>query len=116
MERPEFEESRTAATSAHPSSLCCDLIVPTEVTTIHTLGRGISRGTSMPGGKEPVTFWSESWDYPEPIVPPVLAARMKAEASVKSRQDSGSHETLQERWQLTLLSGSIKVLWESRNI
>ncbi len=61
----------------------------------------------MPGGKEPITFRSESWDYPEHIVPPVIAGHRRGEpaeeveASVKSRPDSGSDETLQERWQLT---------------
>ncbi len=54
--------------------------------------------------------WSPSGargDYPELIVPPILAGRKKgepaeeAEASAKSRPDSGSDEILQERWQLT---------------
>ncbi len=28
----------------------------------------------MPGGKKLITFLSESWDYPKPMVPPVLMA------------------------------------------
>ncbi len=40
-------------------------------------GEGYREGPTMPGGEEPITFRSESWDYPEPIVPPVLATRRK---------------------------------------
>ncbi len=69
-------------------------------------GEGYREGPPMPGGEEP-TFRGESWGYPEPIVPLVLAGRRKGEpaeeteASVKSRPNSGSDETLQERWQVT---------------
>ncbi len=89
-------------------------------------GEGYREGPPLPGGEEPVTFRSESWDYPEPIVPPMLAARRKerpaeeAEALVRSRQGSGSDDTLQERWQLT--HGRDPPAWadkdfgESRNI
>ncbi len=60
----------------------------------------------MPGGPEPVTFHSECWDYPEPIIPPVLMgprkerlAKVKTNASEEPKSDSGSEGTLQERWQ-----------------
>ncbi len=62
----------------------------------------------MPGGPEPVAFHSECWDYPELIVPPVLAGsrkerpvKVKTSASEKPKSDSGSGGTLQERWQAT---------------
>ncbi len=57
----------------------------------------------MPGGEKSVTFLSESGDYPEPIVPPVLAANWeeKSDASGSSGQGSGNDKTLKERWQLT---------------
>ncbi len=65
----------------------------------------------MPGGEKLITFLSKSWDYPEPIIPPVLTARWEAkseekveerpEASKSSLQASGSDKTLKERWQLT---------------
>ncbi len=52
----------------------------------------------MPGGKEPVNFLSESWDYPELIVPSVLVASQEEtpEASGSARQNSGSEKTLEE--------------------
>ena len=62
----------------------------------------------MPGGPEPVTFHSECWDQPEPIVHPVIAgqrkegpAEVKSHASEELKTDSGSEGTLQERWQAT---------------
>ncbi len=61
----------------------------------------------MPGGKELVTFQNEDWDYPEPIVPPVIAGCQKerpakeTKASEGPRPDSGSEGTLQKRWQAT---------------
>ncbi len=70
-------------------------------------GEGYREGPPMPGGTEPITFWSESWDYPEPIVPPVLTGRREerpveeTKATVGSRPDSGSEGTLREKWQAT---------------
>ena len=46
MECSEFENSRTAATSAHLPSLCSGVSLPAEVGTICTSGRGIPRGTT----------------------------------------------------------------------
>ena len=31
----------------------------------------------MPGGPDQVFFHTECWDYPEPIVPPVIAGRQE---------------------------------------
>ncbi len=54
----------------------------------------------MPGGKKHVTFLDESWDYPEPIIPPVVAATRGKEPGISgsSGQESGSERTLEERW------------------
>ena len=71
-------------------------------------GEGYREGPPMPGGPEPVTFHNECWDYPEPIVPRVLAgppkkepAKRKTPASEEPKTDSGSEGTLQERWHAT---------------
>ncbi len=61
----------------------------------------------MPGGKEPVIFRDEDWDYPESIVPTVIAGCWKGrsaeetKASEGPRPDSASEGTLRERWQAT---------------
>ncbi len=61
----------------------------------------------MPGGTKPITFRSESWVYPEPIIPPVLAGfrndrpAQETKASMGSIPYSGSEGTLRERWQAT---------------
>ncbi len=62
----------------------------------------------MPGGPDLVTFHSECWDHPEPIVPPVIAdrrkegpAKEKTHALEEPRADSGSEGTLRERWHAT---------------
>ncbi len=62
----------------------------------------------MPGGPDPVTFHSECWDHPEPIVPPVIVGQWKerpAKATTNAPEElkssSGSEGTLQERWQAT---------------
>ncbi len=70
-------------------------------------GKGYREGPSMPGGKELVTFRDEDWDYPKPIVPPVIAGCRKERPTGETkalegpRPDSGSEGTLRERWQAT---------------
>ncbi len=51
----------------------------------------------MPGRPEPVTFHSECWHHPEPIVPSVLTGprkerptKVKTNASEEPKSDSGS--------------------------
>ena len=44
----------------------------------------------MPGGPDQVSFHTECWDYPEPIVPPVIAGPQKEEpANEKTRAPEG---------------------------
>ncbi len=71
-------------------------------------GEGYREGPAMPGGPDLVTFHNECWDFPEPIVPPMVAgqqeerpAEERTQAREEPRADSGSEGTLQERWQAT---------------
>ncbi len=71
-------------------------------------GEGYREGPPMPGGPETVTFHSECWDHPEPIVPLSIAgqqkegpAKVKTNTAEEAKTDSGSEGTLQERWRAT---------------
>ncbi len=66
-------------------------------------GVGYRKGPPMPGGKQPVTFLDESWDYPEPITTLVFAAPKEEEPGLpeSSEPECASERTLEERWQLT---------------
>ncbi len=62
----------------------------------------------MPGGPDQVFFHTECWDYPEPIVPPVIAGHQKkgpADENTPAPEEpeaaSESRMTLRERWQAT---------------
>ncbi len=71
-------------------------------------GEGYREGPAMPGGPDQVFFHTECWDYPEPIVPPVIAGRQKkgpvAENTPAPEAPGAAGEsqmTLRERWQAT---------------
>ncbi len=71
-------------------------------------GDGYREGPAMPGGPHQVAFHTECWDHPEPIEPPVIAghreerpADEETQAPEEPKADSGSEETLRDRWQAT---------------
>ncbi len=71
-------------------------------------GEGYHEGPAMPGGPDLVAFHTECWDYPELIVPLMVAGPQKERPAEKESQtpeepkvDSGSGETLREKWQAT---------------
>ncbi len=62
----------------------------------------------MPGGPDQVSLHTECWDYPEPIVPPVIAGRQEegpadenTQAPEEPKAAGGSRKMLRERWQAT---------------
>ncbi len=62
----------------------------------------------MPGGPNLVAFQTECWNYPEPIVPLMVAGQQeeksvdeKTQPTKEPNADSGSEETLQEKWRAT---------------
>ncbi len=62
----------------------------------------------MPGGPDQVSFHTECWDYPEPIVPPVIAGLQQEEpANEKTPAPEGpkvvnrQEGTLRDKWQAT---------------
>ncbi len=54
----------------------------------------------MPGGPDLVAFHTECWDYPELIVPPMVADE-KTQTPKEPKADSGSEGTLRDKWQAT---------------
>ncbi len=81
----------------------------------------------MPGGPEPVAFHSECWDYPELIVPPVLAgSRKERPVKVKTSASEEPNRIVEVGGPCksggkllmagTLLPGPTKVLPGSRSI
>ncbi len=67
-------------------------------------GEGYREGPTMPGGPDLVTFHYECWDYPEPIVPPMVAGQReerpmeeRTQAPEGSRTDSGCEGTLRDK-------------------
>ncbi len=69
-------------------------------------GEGYREGPAMPGGPDQVSFHTECWDYPEPIVPPVIAGPQEEEpADKKVRAPEGpkavgrEEGTLRDKWQ-----------------
>ncbi len=62
----------------------------------------------MPGGPDRVSFHTECWDYPEPIVPPVIAGPQEEEPVDKKirapegpKAVGGKEGTLRDKWQAT---------------
>ncbi len=58
----------------------------------------------MPGGPDQVSFHTECWDYPEPIVPPVIAGHQEegpADENIQAPEEpkaaGGSGKTLREK-------------------
>ncbi len=71
-------------------------------------GEGYREGPAMPGGPDQVSFHTECWEYPEPIVPPVIAGHQeegsvdeKTQAPEEPRAAGRRGETLHEKWQAT---------------
>ncbi len=80
----------------------------------------------MPGGPDLVAFHNECWDYPEPIIPPMVAgqreegpAEERAQAPEEPRAEVGVRRLYERNgkppmvW--ILLPGPIKVLPELRS-
>ena len=71
-------------------------------------GEGYREGPAMPGGPDLVAFHTECWDYPEPIIPPMVAGQQEerpadeeTQTPKESKADSGSEGTLRDKWQAT---------------
>ncbi len=71
-------------------------------------GEGYREGPAMPGGPDQVSFHTGCWDFPEPIVPPIIAGSPKDEPAdrklrIPERTQAGDRKerTLRDKWQAT---------------
>ncbi len=69
-------------------------------------GEGYREGPAMPGDQ--VSFHTECWNFPEPIVPPIIAGSRKDEPAdrklrIPERTQAGDRKerTLRDKWQAT---------------